>query len=128
MMTFTGITERNGYNCNSVRDICIFLHINGTPVSWKELESTYEIFESQMSEIFWEMAVLVCDMFDYSLNLRPNFLRHRAHLCVDGILNQGSPLNNVDGFIVCNKIRLCQSSGHLCLKRAVYKGDKQMPC
>lgn len=131
MISFTRITERNGYRCGYIKSMCIFLHKRRTPIRWKVLESKYGMSESQMSEIFWEMVALVCCKFEYTLQLRPSILR--AHLYADSIFNQGSPLDIVVGFIGCTKISICRpgtwaTSGNASFQRAVYNMYKLMPC
>lgn len=133
MISFTRITDRNGYFCGYIKSMFIFLHKRRTPIRWNGLERKYGMFESQMSEIFWEMVALVCCKFEYTLQLRPSILRQWAHLYVDSIFNQGSPLDIVVGFIGCTKISICRpgtwaTSGNASFQRAVYNRHELMPC
>lgn len=43
MINFDEVTARNGYICERLTATCIFLHLIGTPIRWKELKRKHVI-------------------------------------------------------------------------------------
>lgn len=128
MIDFSGVTDRNGYSCSPVQATCVFLHRLGAPIRLKEMEKTYGLFESQLSEVFWELVELFVNKFQYTLELRTQLIHTRAQMYAEAISEQGSPLDSVFGFIDCTKIRMCRPGGPPLNQRSVYSGHKRMHC
>lgn len=80
MINFDEVTDPNGYTCDQMTSTCIFLNRRGTRVRWNELESIYGMFESQLSETFWDIATAVYEKFEYKMRLRTQLMQQRAHI------------------------------------------------
>lgn len=72
----------------------------------------YEMFEFQMSEAFWEVCEEFDQQFEYTLQIRVQFLAECAHIYAESISRLGSPLDIVVASIDCGKVRMCQRGAH----------------
>lgn len=118
----------NGYFCDPLKSICTFLH-RITPVSqWKDWDTMYEMFEFQMSEAFWEVCEEFDQQFEYTLQIRVQFLAECAHIYAESISRLGSPLDIVVASIDCGKVRMCQRGAHNSNQRSWFNGQKKCYC
>lgn len=123
-----GITSRNEYSVGPITAMCVFLHRLSTPTRWFDMERTFGLFASQLSEVFWEHVELCVELFDYTLQLRPQFMRDRAHQYAEVLEEHGSPLDSVIAFIDCTKIRIARPGGQNHNQQSVYSGHKRKHC
>lgn len=128
MIDWNGPTTRNQYNCHPLTATCLFLQRLATTVRWYDVEAKFGLFQSQMSEVFWEVVEKFTDKYSYVLKLRGNFLRERAHRYAQAIQEAGAPLPRCVGFIDCTKIRMSRPGGHGSMQRSCYSGHKRFHC
>lgn len=106
----------------------MFLHRIASTVRWSNVEEIYDLFSSQLSEIFWEMVQRVVDKFKHALQLRGSFSRQRAQQYAEAIRDVGAPLDRCVGSIDCTKIRMQRPGAEHENQQSVYSGHKRMHC
>lgn len=92
MLQWNGVTRRSRWRCKPLTATCIFLQRLATEVRWTGIETKYDVFAQQLSEIFWEIVEAYTELFGYLLVLRADFLMQRAPVYAEAISNAGEPL------------------------------------
>lgn len=92
------------------------------------MKRKYGLFASQLSEVFWEHVELCVEMYGYTLQIRPQFMRGRAANYAEVLVDHRSPLDSVIAFIDCTKIRIARPGGANLIQQAVYSGHKRKHC
>lgn len=111
-LSFGGITSRSGYHCDEITAAFILFQRLSTTILWCDMELSYGMFSSQLSEVFWEMVEILTNTFGHLLLLRGSLFRSRNTIYAESISSSGAPLNRCAGFIDCTKIRMARSGGH----------------
>lgn len=125
----TGKTKRNRYKCDPVTACFIVLRKLASACRWTDLEYTFGMRSSALSEVFWEVIESFVESKGHLIcTLRESLLVERAALYADAIIAKGAPLDSCVGFIDCTKIRMTRPGGHGSLQRACYSGHKRMHC
>lgn len=94
---------------------------------WSDMETTYGMFSSQMSGIFWEVVESLTETYGYFLELR-ELSRDKAVLYVEKISERRAPFPNCVGFVDCSHIPICRPGGLGSLQRACFSGHTLYHC
>ena len=120
-----GKTIRNCYKCIPFTACCIVLQRMASPRRWADLEYTFGMRSSALSEVFWEVLEKQGHLV---LDLQEGLLARRAEMYAESIHKAGAPLDSCVGFIDCTKIQMSRPGGHSSLQRSCYSGHKRFHC
>jgi len=124
-----GLTKRSRYRCDNITACCIVLRKLATPCRWYDLETTFGMRSSKMSEVFWEVVECFVENKGHLLTeLRVDLIEERAEQYAVAVKEKGAPLDNCLGFIDCSKIEMSRPGGNGTLQRSCYSGHKRMHC
>ena len=125
----SGTTKRSRYSCDPITGCCIVLKRLASTVTWFDLETSFGMRSSALSEVFWEVLERFVQLRGHLITtFREGFLRNRAATYADAIKNAGAPLDSCVGFIDCTKIRMARPGGPNRNQRSCYFGHKRFHC
>ena len=117
-----GKTSRSGYLCDSVTATCIVLRRLAYPCRWVDLELTFGMHSSALSESFWEAIECLYEKRSHLLTIfRSDLLQHRAAAYSEVIEARGAGLNNCVGFIDGTKVQMCRQGASCQPKKCVLR-------
>eukprot|EP00171_Calliarthron_tuberculosum_P001921 IDg1921t1 len=129
LINWEGPTLRNRYTCDSLTATCIFLRRLSFPCRWRDLERTFGMQQSKLSEVFWEVAgTLYKEKGHLLTSFRKDVLQERAALYAEAVADRGGGLSNCVGFIDGTKIDMCRPGGADVNQRVNYSGHKRKHC
>jgi len=123
-----GKTKRSGYRCHPLTASCVVLRRLAYPVQWVDVETTFGMHASALSEVFWMvLEVFIATKGHLITNFRSDLVQERAVQNAEAIANKGAPRQNCVGFVDCTKIRMCRPKGST-RQGACYSGHKRVHC
>ena len=103
----SGKTLRSGYLIEPTTAVCVLLRKLSYPTRWKDIERTFGMRASAMSEVFYEVVERLCGTHGDRLEIfQGAIMADRAELYAKAIHENGAPLDNCVGFIDCTKIQM----------------------
>lgn len=123
-----GMVCRSEYIVPFLTAMWVSLQHLSTPTRCFDLPQKFGLFASQRSEVFWEHVDHCVESYGYTLGLRSKFMRSRAELYADLLVENGSPLDSVVAFIDSTKIRIAHPGGPNHSQQAVYSSHRRQHC
>jgi hypothetical protein len=95
-------SDRNKYRCDSITATCIILRRLASPCRWRDIEVTFGMHSSAMSENSWEALETFYErrsslLMDFSSDL----IEKRAPVYAECLSREGIPIENCVGFLDC---------------------------
>lgn len=88
----------------------------------------FELFASQLSELFWELVELCVETYGYTLERRASFIRSRAAIYASTFVDSGLLLESLIAFIDCTKTQIKRLEGANYSQQSVFWGYKRNYC
>lgn len=120
-------TTRNRYGLCPLLATCILLRRMATPARWVDLEETFYLQYSHLSEIFWEvMHNFIEERAGIVLeDMNGAFWKERFFRYAQSIKDKSMAISNCVGFIDGTVIGIARPSGDQIMQRVCYNGHKR---
>lgn len=124
-----GRTSRSGYLCVAITATCIVLRLLAYPCGWVDLELTFGMHSSALSEIFREAIEGLYEKRSPLLTtFRSDLLQDRAAPYAEVMEARGATLDNFIGFIDGTNEHICRPGLSHFYQNALYSGHKRCHC